>query len=149
MAIHHAEEAQHIYPVTGLEGCLLFALNAESARGIGQVRRTVRLVKGYNTPHMNAMAGWLIEGELLQFCKGAWRQRKSFPGSKPDSPDLSKARHIKHQADLLIQGVPNGSTVATDENLGVNQALRILELEIGDLGRNQSPFHAYIEKQVF
>jgi hypothetical protein len=49
----------------------------------------------------------------------------------------------------LIQGVPNSSTVATDENLGVNQALRILELEIGDLGRNQPSIHADIEKQVF
>jgi hypothetical protein len=149
MAIHHAEEAQHIYAVTGLEGCLLFALNAESARGIGQVRRTVQLVKGYNTPHMNAMPGWLIEGELLQFRKGARWQRKSLRRSRSDNPDLGKARHIKHHADLLIQGVPNGSTVATDENLGVNQALRILELEIGDLGRNQPSIHADIEKQVF
>jgi len=95
------------------------------------------------------MAGWLIESELLQFRQGARRQRKRLRGSKPDRPDLGKARHIKHQADLLIQGVPNSSTVATDENLGVNQALRILELEIGDLGRNQPSIHADIEKQVF
>ena len=62
--------------------------------------------------------------------------------------NLGQARHVEHHADLLIQGVSNGPAVAPDENLGVDQALRNLKIEIGDLGRNHSPFHANVEKQV-
>jgi hypothetical protein len=148
MAIYDSEEAQDIELIPGFERRLLIALNAESARGIRQVRRTVGHVKSYNTAHMNAMARWLIESETLEVRQGTHGQRKRLRWSRADDMNLGQTRPIEHQADLLIQGVSNGPAVASDENFGVDQALRNPEIEIGDLGRDQSAFHPNIEKQV-
>ena len=52
---------------------LLAALNAESSRGISQVRRAVGHVKSHNPAYVNAMTRGLIECKTLQVHQGAHR----------------------------------------------------------------------------
>jgi hypothetical protein len=59
-----------------------------------------------------------------------------------------EVRHIKHDPDLLILAISDGTAIAAQAHSGIYQRLPISRLEIRYLGANQPTLHADVKEEI-
>ena len=139
-------EARHVDAIAGLDGCGLLRLDAHPARGVLDVERAAGSLGGDQALHADPVRVRLVGRELQHRFE---RSRGSGERIGRRTHDLDRARVTARQPDAPELGCRrrNGSAVAHDPDLRVDEALRVAGLEVPELHPHRPAGHGHVQRQ--